>query len=882
MTSESWPVDAGTALARALVDARDAREAGDRAGVDRHYPVAVRLASPPAFAVELAAEHVDAVRRMHDSTAALALCAGYRRRHPTATLLLLVEAETQVMQGDLSGLGGHLAELRTLTGGRPLPRREAALATRLAGLAAQYRGRFGPARTLLTDARTRYRALGDSAGVAEVERDLRRLDAREHADPAGAPDVEVPTSELSTAAGLARSEELRMAGRYEWALRVIREVRSGPVDPALAFVVGEAEIRLLRMLRLDEEAERMVPDLYAAADRSAQPEVNRALAARLDRPRLASATVVLPADRRLQQVRVLVEAGRLEDAERLLRAEAGSGDTRHEAEWHLTAGELALADGLRRGPADVRAVGQAITHLERAAELARQGTLGPIRIAALRLQARAHRVRGDVPAALRAAATAREHEDDVAGLQDSDEGRIRMLTGVVTEFDEQVRAAHEDAERGLRFAAASMAVAIEAGRGAAILPRIMPSGAPPGRELPPPGDGPGAWRWMRRALRGLPRGQTVWLLHVTPTGLHHVLARRWSLRYEYVGGCTRDDLRARVQALRRCWEAGGEKLVARAEEFYGHLHDLATRIGVDRVVAQLPRRTRRLAIVAGDELSDIPFAALPCPGARPGTRDLLGRRFALSDLPCLAVRQPLRGRARRQRGPGSLLVQPSPRLIRPVPAGEQESLTPAAPRRARTVLDRHEATPAALRETLASGVRTVRIDSHGTFGADTDPALFLWPVRRTDAPSGAGDLRPADLETMNLEDTGTLVVGACRSGMATRRGRDERIGFVRSGLLAGTSAVLAARWDAEDASAARLLDAFEDNLRHLPRDVALQRAMARVAADAPLGASGVVLWSGWTLYGDPGPQTRRGPLRSRLVRSWDAFRERAGRVEGRQ
>ena len=135
---------------------------------------------------------------------------------------------------------------------------------------------------------------------------------------------------------------------------------------------------------------------------------------------------------------------------------------------------------------------------------------------------------------------------------------------------------------------------------------------------------------------------------------------------------------------------------------------------------------------------------------------------------------------------------------------------------------------------------------------------------------------------MNLEDTGTLVVGACRSGMATRRGRDERIGFVRSGLLAGTSAVLAARWDAEDASAARLLDAFEDNLPHLPRDVALQRAMARVAADAPLGASGVVLWSGWTLYGDPGPQTRRGPLRSRLVRSWDAFRERAGRVEGRQ
>ena len=80
-------------------------------------------------------------------------------------------------------------------------------------------------------------------------------------------------------------------------------------------------------------------------------------------------------------------------------------------------------------------------------------------------------------------------------------------------------------------------------------------------------------------------------------------------------------------------------------------------------------------------------------------------------------------------------------------------------------------------------------------------------------------------ESFDPKRCGTLVLGACELGMVKRTGRDERLGFARSGFAAGASAVVAARWATEDVMAAAVLDAFHTNLWALPRDVALQRAM---------------------------------------------------------
>jgi CHAT domain-containing protein len=134
-----------------------------------------------------------------------------------------------------------------------------------------------------------------------------------------------------------------------------------------------------------------------------------------------------------------------------------------------------------------------------------------------------------------------------------------------------------------------------------------------------------------------------------------------------------------------------------------------------------------------------------------------------------------------------------------------------------------------------------------------------------------------DLRTMDLGSCATLVLGACESGMARRRGRDERAGFVRAGLQAGASTVVAARWDAQGHAATEVLDRFERYARYLPRDVALQRAQLDLCRGAPAGETTLdhpAHWACWTLYGDPGLETAAGPIRRFARRVLDAARSR--------
>jgi hypothetical protein len=219
-------------------------------------------------------------------------------------------------------------------------------------------------------------------------------------------------------------------------------------------------------------------------------------------------------------------------------------------------------------------------------------------------------------------------------------------------------------------------------------------------------------------------------------------------------------------------------------------------------------------------------------------------RFATSDLPCLASRRPLAHRSLRRRGQWSLLVSPA-----------APELTPAAELPGRTVLSGVDARPDRVRGDVP-GHHIVRLDCHGG-GAEGDAWLQLAP----DGP--AGRLRPRDLRFFDLRGCGTVVLGACESGVGRTVGRDERDGFVRSALHAGAAAVVASRWLAEDPVAATLLDRFERYLRHQPRDVALQRAQLDICADiTPSGHP--ARWACWTLHGDPGWQTSAGPIRRRL------------------
>jgi CHAT domain-containing protein len=173
--------------------------------------------------------------------------------------------------------------------------------------------------------------------------------------------------------------------------------------------------------------------------------------------------------------------------------------------------------------------------------------------------------------------------------------------------------------------------------------------------------------------------------------------------------------------------------------------------------------------------------------------------------------------------------------------------------------------------------RQIRIDCHGQDGHGG--SMTSWLQLAPDGPDGR--LRPQDLQEMDLRGCGTLILGACESGMARRIGHDERVGFVRAAVHAGAPAVIAARWRAQDAVAATVLDRFEHYVRYLPRDLALQRAQVDVCRGAfgvPTDIPAVehpARWACWTLYGDSGWQTRAGPVRRLLRRSLDSRRRYA-------
>jgi hypothetical protein len=88
-------------------------------------------------------------------------------------------------------------------------------------------------------------------------------------------------------------------------------------------------------------------------------------------------------------------------------------------------------------------------------------------------------------------------------------------------------------------------------------------------------------------------------------------------------------------------------------------------------------------------------------------------------------------------------------------------------------------------------------------------------------------------------------------------------------------------------AAEAVLEGFERYLRYLPRDVALQRAQldvcdGTVPLSAPVPDIGhPVWWACWTLYGDPGHQTKAGPLRRLLRRGLAPAPPGRGRKETR-
>jgi len=865
--SESYVLDGGEPLAEALGKARAiARQADASASVgaaaslveqvDAAYGHVLELvhADDAGLWAVLAAEHVGAVRAIGALTTAAVRCDRYlpevrvlRHRLP----LLIERAQVRSESGAHASAASDAAEIRKALDNDPdagLDLADQARLRRVEGLAAAARGDGVTADRFLIEARGAFQSLGDSAAVAVIDRDLRLIRARGGSDQASAAILaeDAQAEAMSAPRALAHALALKNQHRYEEALQVVVALLAADhLDDALRLPVLEELVGLLVALRRGKALKALSAELPQTL--VTQTLVTQTLVR-------AGGSVEGTEPPAVRFIRVLLNCFQLLDAGQAERARtelnavrASAVSDRDRAHWHVASGEVSIAVFKRRkAESDLD---EAVWDLGAACEYAVADQLLEVRIRALRLLGEAFELRKEPDQASDRWARAHALEEDLVARQVSDEVRATLLEDIPTEHDERVRVAAELAVAGPGDAAAvtgvaSAIVAMESARGAAILGRIAPDAESSLRRLPPAGDGAAAWEWLRGIADATARDEAIWIMHARPDRVHHGIVGRGLVHHVDVPA-DRGELEKLVKALRReCNEyrlaqAAGRAQVSRLIERLG------AAIGIEAVLGLVPRRVKRLVVIAGGVLSEIPLAALPI---KAGSQSVpIVSRFAVSDLPCLSARPLLRQRSVGNRGGRALLV------------------------------NAFEATPEDFeRELRRVPYRRVRILGHGQ--SDAKDASQTWLQFAGKKSDRDGRIHPGRFQQAELRACGTLMLGACESGMAQRVGRDERTGFVRAGLHAGAASVVAARWIAEVSVTTAVLDRFEHYLRFLPRDVALQRAQLDVRAGRVAPAAAVpepehpAWWACWTLYGDSGHQVRAPILRASACRPALLFR----------
>jgi len=882
----------GTPVANAVAEGIEAFERGRLPQGDAEFHRAVQLAEADSLPwTDLALEHVGRLWNMNHHTPALRRCHEYLERSPDEASLLVLCAEIHISVGDATGARVHVDRVhvdrlrvdrvhvdrvRANAGSaRSLTRDEDARLYRVQGVLAGYREAYEEAANHLAEARRLFDGLGNQPGVDLVDTDLVR-NSIWRGDESAASKVLSGPKPRTVADHLLHASAYKLLQRYEEALTPLERLLATVLDPAQRMQVLSQIVVLRRLLRRDDAAV-LRPALEQAAELSPDPQASVAAMAGLFDPRpperfeLARfGQGVQHARRLMSNVMRLGEAAKLlDDLRERRRTDADF------AWWHLAAGELRFAQG-GESPTAGPLLDDAMAHLRVAIRRASVPTLVECRVLALRILGRIHSAIGDDDRAVQCWAEVDRLERHIAVRQVTDRSRVRMLQAVPDEHDERIAAAVRAMDKRGDEAAAAVVIAMEAARGAMVLESAFPGYAHLTRDLPKPTDIDAAWRWVARLGHGLPRTQVAWLMHSSPELVHHAIVGRGLLHCVSVPA-RRDHLTNAVDALMRCWRNSDDLLVSVATgAFDERLDDVAALVRVSDLVRALPPGVRRIAMVAGGALSDIPFAAMTISGEN----RRLGLEYALSDLPCLSIKLPLDRRSRRLRSDRLLLVSPP-----------DDKLTPSAMTRVTASLAGAYATKEGLQDALRRHRRgKVRIDSHGHHAPDdaTMSWLRLAPAGRAGSLS-TQELEPTEhltaeeLKSMSLQGCGTLVLGACESGMAQRVGRDERMGFVRAAFNAGAASVVAARWEAQDFVARSVLDRFDAYVHYLPRDVALQRAQLDVyesASDVSTDAFDVdhpAFWACWTLYGDSGWQTGAGPVR-RSLRLRRARRGDAGRT----
>jgi len=280
-------------------------------------------------------------------------------------------------------------------------------------------------------------------------------------------------------------------------------------------------------------------------------------------------------------------------------------------------------------------------------------------------------------------------------------------------------------------------------------------------------------------------------------------------------------------AARRAWRAPLRRL-------YGQL------VGPVEASGLLAGK-QRLIVAPHAELHYLPFAALVQPGM---PEQLLVERYLIEYVPSASVWLQLRNRPPRTPGGGALALAPRPEAL----PGSQAEV--AAVRRAygdqARVLVGAPATERAFR-TLAPQREVVHLATHGVLNKHNPLFSFV----QLGAGGGEdGRLEVHEVYGLSLQAR-LLVLSACQTGvaggtMADVPPGDDWVGLVNAFLFAGAANVLGTLWPVQDASTARFMGRFYDELgagRSEPEALALaQRTALRETA-----SSHPFYWAGFTL-----------------------------------
>jgi len=248
-----------------------------------------------------------------------------------------------------------------------------------------------------------------------------------------------------------------------------------------------------------------------------------------------------------------------------------------------------------------------------------------------------------------------------------------------------------------------------------------------------------------------------------------------------------------------------------------------------------------LIVAPHAELHYVPFAALLSSGSRD---QALVERFVIEYVPSASVWLRLRDRAPRPTGGGVLAMAPRPATL-PGSRAEIASIRRVFGAQARGLLG-VAATERAFR-TLAPQREIVHLATHGVLNKHNPLFSFV----QLGAGGGEdGRLEVHEVFGLNLP-VRLLVLSACETAVAAGTTADvppgdDWVGLVNAFLFAGAANVLGTLWPVQDASTARLMSRFYEELG-TGRSEADALALAQRAALRDPASSHPFYWAGFTL-----------------------------------